>query len=79
MVSLARGGKEIGIEDRLAMVDRRGGGLRGAWGEGWGERGRRTVWHGHEYFASALIYAILCAGSFTTAPSFGRVVRYPLR
>lgn len=30
------------------------------------------VWHGHEYFASALIYAILCAGSFTAAPSLNR-------
>ena len=38
--------------------------------EGWDLRyGGRMVWHGHEYFASALIYAILCAGSFTAAPS----------
>lgn len=42
---------------------------------GWAAReedlryGGRMVWQGHEYFASALIYAILCAGSFTAAPS----------
>ena len=44
---------------------------RGRRGGGWA-RGRRTVWHGHEYFAGALIYAILCAGRFTAAPSFGQ-------
>ena len=70
--------RERELEDRALAC----GGRQKPGAGGWA-RGRRTVWHGHEYFAGALIYAILCAGRFTAAPSFGRqrgsVVATPAR